>query len=290
MIWKIFKINWNTISKTTPDYQIWLTLVNWRKVNTSSEQTNITGWMGIRISPTYARDRLITIEWLILSDTRVWLSKGMDYLDNLFALQGVYWSVNYLNFWITDEQSREWDIKVAIKNALEYEINDDDYLDWSNRIFRISLIASDPRLFSVIENLVEWVESNYWWFKLWLNLGVTMSEWINEITCIATWNIPTPIRFEITASKTINKPLKILNTITNEFIEIDEDFISWDKLIIDTLKYTIEKNWISIKNKKVIWSSWLQIKDTTKFGIFDKDWWLSSNDLSVKIYFNNVLL
>jgi len=214
----------------------------------------------------------------------------MDYLDSLFALKSTFWSIDYLDFWIIDEQDREWTTKVVMKDSLEYEINEDDYLDWASRTFRVTLLASDPRFFSKIENLVEWIESTYWGFKLGVKLWAKMNEWLNELVCIATWNISSPVKFEITATKTINRPLKILNITNNEFIEIDDDFVSWDKLIIDTLNYTIEKNWISIKNKKVVGSSWLQIKDVTKFGIFDVDGWLSSNDLSVKVYFNNVLL
>ena len=288
MIWKSYKINWNSISTITWTYQIGLTLVNWRKVNTSNEQTNITGSLWVRVSPTYPRERLITIEWVIMSNNRAWLNEAMDYLDKLFTID--YSKTNNLSFWIIDEQDREWGTNVTIKDSLEYEINDDDYLDWANRTFRISLISEDPRMFSIIENLVEWIESTYWGMKLWAKLGVKMNEWLNELVCVSTWNMASPVKFEITATKTINRPLKILNITNNEFIEIDEDFVSWDKLIIDTLKYSIEKNWISIKNKKVVGSSWLQIKDITKFGIFDVDWWLSSNDLSVKIYFNNVLL
>lgn len=290
MIWKSYKINWNSISKTTSDYQIGLTLLNRRKVNTSSEQTSVIGGIGVRVSPTFARDRLITIEWVIMSDTRAWLSKAMDYLDSLFALKSTFWKMDYLEFWIIDEQNREWTTKTTIKDSLEYEINEDDYMDWADRLFRINLIASDPRFFSIIENLTEWIESTYWGLKLWVKLWTKMNQWLNELVCIATWNISSPVRFEITATKTINRPLKILNITNNEFIEIDDDFVSWDTLIIDTLKYTIEKNWISIKNKKVVGSSWLQIKDTTKFAIFDVDWWLSSNDLNAKVYFNNVLL
>jgi len=288
MIWKSYKINWNTISKTTPDYQVWLTLVNWRKVNVTNEKTNITGSLWVRVSPTYPRERLITIEGVIIADTRVWLSKAMDYLDNLFAID--YTKTNNLNFSIIDEQDREWQTEVTIKDSLEYEINDDDYLDWANRTFRISLISEDPRMFSIIENMVEWIESTYWWIKLWVKLWTKFNSWANSITCISTGNIASPIRFEITASKTINKPLTILNIDNKEFIKIDEDFIAWDKLIIDTKKYTIEKNWVSIKNKKIVGSTWLQIKWVTKFWIFDLDWWLNSNDLDVKIYFNNVLL
>lgn len=290
MIWKSYKFDWLAINKTTQDYQIWLTLVNWKKLDTRDEQILLQGVHGVKSSPSLANARNIVIEGLIMSDSRGWLSQGMDFLDKLFALQSRWFTTETKEFVVVDEQDREFWIDTKIKQSVDYKIFEDDYIAGADRKFRVVLQGDDPRFFETIENLVEWSEWNYWGFKLGVKLGAKMNEFSNETIVIWTWNIWTPCKFVITANANINNPFKILNLDSWRFFVVEDDFISGDILEIDTWKYTITKNWVNIKALRGAWSSWLQIFETTRFGFYDIDWTLLWSDFDVKIYFSNVLL
>lgn len=290
MIWKSYKFNWLAINNSTVDYQIWLSLVNWRKLDTRDEQIALQWIHGAKSSPTLANARIIEIEWVIEADTRVWLSKAMDYLDSLFALQSRWFTTEYKQFVVVDEQDREFWIDTKIKQNIEYDIDDDDFQDGADRRFRVVIQWDDPRFFETIENMVEWSEWSYGWITLWTTLWVAFNEYTNDITVIWTWNIWTPCRFVITALNDINTPFEIKNITTDRFLGVDEDFIAGDVLEIDTKNYTITKNGTDIKALRIAWSSWLQIQDVTKFVFTDADGIIQWSDFDVKIYFSNVLL
>lgn len=289
MIWKEYKFKGEKINKQTLDWQIWLTLVNWRKIETSDEQSNILWNHWVRTSPTFARWRLITIEWVILANTKENQSKAMDFLDNLFALQTYLWTTEKYIFSVVDEQNRIWNLETKIKNPIEYELFEEDYIEGSDRKFRVVLFGDDPRFFGE-EEYTQAKEFAYWGFKMNTNLWRKFNDFFNEIICISSWNIWSPCRIEIEVKKSIEKPLKIINLKNKQFIWIDENFVFWDKIIIDTKKYTITKNGESIKNKRITGSSWLMVSGITKFWVYDTDWWFKESDFDVKIYFNNVLL
>lgn len=53
----------------------------------------------------------------------------MDYLDALFALQGVPSSIEKHPFSVTDEQDRIFTTQAKIKEPIEYETTDSDHLE-----------------------------------------------------------------------------------------------------------------------------------------------------------------
>lgn len=71
MIGKTFEFNGQAISRTTVDYRIGLDVVQWKSLDVSDEQQNVQGFHGVKLSPTFARGRRITLEGIIISDTRV---------------------------------------------------------------------------------------------------------------------------------------------------------------------------------------------------------------------------
>lgn len=71
----------------------------------------------------------------------------MDYLDSLFALQGVPSSLEKHPFSVTDEQDRIFTTQAKIKEPIEYETTDNDHIDGAHRIWRVVLLADDPILY-----------------------------------------------------------------------------------------------------------------------------------------------
>ena len=156
MIGKSYKRDGQAIAHKTNEYQIGLTLVNWRKLDTTDEQKNIEGAHGIKMSPTYSRGRRIDIEGIIIADTREATSKAMDWLDRAFGLQTTITDIPEKKlFTVVDEQDRERKIWCKIKDPLDYNTQEDDYMDGTTRSFRVSLQADDARFFSAQEEIVE---------------------------------------------------------------------------------------------------------------------------------------
>jgi len=290
MIWTAYTFDWQGISKRTDDFTIWLTLVNWRKLNTRDEQILLQWTHGATSSPTLADARVIEIEWIIEADTRFGTSQAMDYLDKLFSLQARGFETEYKTFTVTDEQEREWEIKAKIKQAIDYELDEDDWQDGSDRRFRVVLQWDDPRYFSTVENTFEATGGIFGGVKLGAKMGFALNDFANEITIIGTGNIATPCRFSIQINGNISKPFKILNLDTWRYLAIDESFTNGDVLDIDTKLYTIMKNGASIKSKRISWSSWLLIDGITRFWFYDIDGTINADDFVVDVYFSNVLL
>ncbi|MEI7524763.1 MAG: hypothetical protein WCJ95_10565 [Mariniphaga sp.] len=96
------------------------------------------------------------MEGLIISPTRAQTSMAMDWLDILFALQGVPSTVEEKEFKIIDEQDRERSIKCKVDVPVDYEIEEDnDHNDGALRRWRVTLFAQDPKFYSLIASVFE---------------------------------------------------------------------------------------------------------------------------------------
>ena len=290
MIWKDFTYKGQLISTATVDFRVWLSVVQWKTLDVSDEQSNVQGYHGIKLSPTFVRGRRITLEGIIIADDHVWSSKAIDYLETLFALQGVPSVVEMSPFTVTDEQDRIWRIEAKIKEPVSIEIPDDDFLQWSSRRWRVVLQSEDPRYFSQIEATVTWSEWNFWGVKFPVKFGVPFNEEYNEIQVITTGTIETPIKIQLDILWQVQSPLSIKNITNNTFFNLDINAIPWDVIIVNSKTRTATKNWLNILAQRLLWSTRPKIKNTTMYQIHDQEGWLLESDFDVIITFNDVLL
>jgi len=290
MIWKIFEFNSQTIAKTTADYRVWLDVVQWKTLDVSDNQSEVQGFHGVKLSPTFARGRRVTLEGIIIADDRIKSSQAIDYLESLFALQWVPSQVELLPFIVTDEQDRRWELQAKIKEPLSIEINDDDWQDWANRRWRVVLQSEDPRYYNTDEQEIDGAEWYLWGVKLWVKLWTKLNDYFNEIQVLAGWNIDAPLKITITATWDINTPLLIKNLSNNTFFWLDIDAVAWDVIVVDSNTNTATKNGSNILANRISWSTWPKAKGSTIFSIYDQDGGLTTSDFDVKINFKDVLL
>ena len=287
MDFKIAKLNWDDILKNNDSWIIY-TFKDWRKLTVSDDSENIDWIHGRNVSPTYARIRIITLEWI--SD-RVWNpledQNSIEYLQKIFALQWSLVSLEEKELYIKDMYDNEWTLKVKIKEPLEIVEWDESFV-WSYWKWRVVLESTkEPVYKSLNEILNTSLEWNYWGFKLSYKLSNPFNEIDNIIECNTTWNIDTPARIEIIANGDINKPLMIRDLTKNTYFWLDIDAVAWDKIIIDSENYTVTKNWENILSNRIVGSMWIRILETTKLLIEDKDGNIPFNDFLINIYFRN---
>ena len=290
MDFKEAKINWQDMLKWSSSWIVY-TFKDWRKVLTTDNSENIDWVHGRNVSPTYARVRVITLEWV--SD-RIWNpleeQSSIEYLQKIFALQWALSSLEEKELYIKDLYDNEWILNVKIKEPLDIVEWDDSFV-WSYWKWRVVLESTkEPIYKSLNEILNSSLEWNYGWFNLGFKLWNSFNEIDNIIECNTTWNIDTPARIEITVNWDINKPLMIRNLTKKTFFGLDIDAVAWDKIVIDSEFYTVTKNWENILSNRLPWSMWVRILETTKLLIEDKDGNIPFNDFEINIYFRNSLL
>jgi len=290
MDFKEAKINWQDMLKWSSSWIVY-TFKDWRKVLTTDNSENIDWIHGRNVSPTYARVRVITLEWV--SD-RIWNpleeQNSIEYLQKIFALQWALSSLEEKELYIKDLYDNEWILNVKIKEPLDIVEWDDSFV-WSYWKWRVVLESTkEPIYKSLNEILNSSLEWNYGWFNLGFKLWNSFNEIDNIIECNTTWNIDTPARIEITVNWDINKPLMIRNLTKKTFFGLDIDAVAWDKIVIDSEFYTVTKNWENILSNRLPWSMWVRILETTKLLIEDKDGNIPFNDFEINIYFRNSLL
>lgn len=290
MDFKQAKINWQDILKDGNSWIIY-TFKDWRKLTITDNSENIDWVHGRNVSPTYARTRIITLEWI--SD-RIWNTlndqANIEYLQKIFALQWDLSKLEEKELYIKDIYDNEWILNVKVKEPLEVLEWDENFI-WSHYKWRVVLESTkEPIYKSLNELLKSSTEWHYWWFKIWFQLWKSFNEIDNIIECNTTWNIETSARIEISVNWEINKPLMIKNLTKNTFFWLDIDAVSWDEIVIDSSNYTVTKNWENILSSRIPWSMWIKITDSTKLLIEDKDWNIPFNDFLINIYFRNSLL
>lgn len=291
MDFKQAKINWQDILNNSDSWIIY-TFKDWRKLTTTDNSENIDGVHGRNVSPTYARTRIITLEWI--SD-RIWNplkdQESIEYLQKLFALQWDLSKLDEKELFIKDVYDNEWIMNVKIKDPLEVLEWDENFV-WSHYKWRVILESTkEPIYKSLNELLKSSTEWHYWGFKIWMTLWKSFNEIDNIIECnTTTWNIETPARIEINVNWEINKPLMIKDLTKKTFFWLNIDASSWDKIIIDSSNYMVTKNWENILSSRIPWSMWIRIWESTKILIEDKDGNIPFNDFLINIYFHNSLL
>lgn len=290
MIGKNFTYNGQAISRTTGNYRIGLDVVQWKQLDVSDEQQNVQGFHGVKLSPTFARGRRVTLEGIIVADDHIGSSKAIDFLESLFALQGVPSQVELLPFLVTDEQDRVWKLNCKVKETLSIDIGDYDYLQGANRRWRVVLQSEDPRYYNYNESTASGLEWYFGGVQLPVALWVPLDMEYNEIQVITIGNSDTPLKFTLTASGNIDAPLTIKNLSNDTFFALNIDAVAGDVIVVDSTTKTATKNGTNILANRVAWSTWPKAKGTMLFSIVDEDGWLDASDFNVSVSWHDVLL
>lgn len=290
MIWKNFTFKGNAISTTTADFQIGITSAVWKTLDVSDQQENVQGTHGIKLSPTFVRGRRITFEWLILADDHIGSSKGIDYLENMFALQGIPNQVELLPMTVTDEQDMVWTINAKIKEPVSIELPDDDHIIGTTRRWRVVLQAEDPRFWSNEELEVIGAEWHFWGFKMGVKLWAKFNETFNEVVVYSPISVETPLKITLTIKNDLDAPLKIQNLTQWYWFALDLNAVTDDVVVIDAITKKVTLNGDNILHLRVPWSTRPHAKETTVYTIQDIDGGLVESDFDILVQYKYALL
>lgn len=216
---------------------------------------------------------------------------AMDWLDAVFALQGIPSTVETKELKIVDEQDRERTIQCKIEQPVDYEIEEDnDHNDGALRRWRVSLFASDPKFYSTIDSVFYGQEGNYGWFSLPNTMSNQWNMTYNEMNCLTTSNTDQPVRITVTINGSLNKPLTIYNVTASKRFMLDIDAIAGDIIVIDAKEQIATKNGSNILGARVPGSQRPTVKWITTYVIYDKDGGMDTSDFSIALAFKNSLL
>lgn len=279
---------------TDTDFRIAIRNVDFRTIKTSDDKLDYVGKHGSQSSATYARWRQIVVEWYILASSRVNVSKGMDFLDELFALQYNPAILETHVFSVTDEQDRVWNINAKIDGAIQYSIDDDDdHNDGSWRMFRVALFAPDPRFFDDTLTTVVWEEWELWGFTIDFQLDEDFQflSVYNSIIVNAGVNA-TPLKITITVKTgmTIDNPVTIYNVTQWTWFRFWITAVADDVIIIDSWTLTLTKNWTNILATREAGSIRPYAVWETEIVLQDVDGGVVPNDFDVQVDFRNSMM
>lgn len=287
MDYREIKINWQKIDIP------WILFTNfdWRKLSTSDQSRNLEGLHCRVVSPTFARVRVITIEWVI--EKIDWIEKvaeRINHLQNIFSLQTNLVELEEKELYIKDIFWNEWKILVKIKEPFEFY--EDTEMKGSHYNFRVVLESTKSPIYkSFEENSVESSSSDFGWFYLDFELEKAFDEssWALQVNIL--WNVSVPLRFELVAVSTVIFPITIRNLKTEEFFKIENlpNFKLWDKIIIDSENFSLLLNDENIIEKRASWSTWLKASWSSIFLVTDSSSSMEEKILS-RVYFSNSML
>lgn len=242
------------------------------------------------VTPTYARKRIITLEWYVDSLGNASEETAIKYLEDLFALQYDTSVVIPKQLYIKDMFGDEWMIDVKVKDPIDFVEADDDFLGyaWKRRVVLESV--ESPVYKSATELNVWGTDSVVWWFGVPFSMPMSMNSYTNIMEISVVSNQSSPIRWVITAVNDFTWPIKIANIDTGKFCKYDVDAVEGDVIVIDAETLTATKNWVSIKDARMEWSTWLSVIGTQSFVVTDNNWAVPTDDLEIDAYFRNSLL
>lgn len=280
MIGNYFYFKGQNLMYDNGTFRIGISSVNRRSLSVSDDKKNYAWKHWSIVSPTYARWRLVVVEWYVLWSTRDAITQGMNRLDALFSLQWVPDEVELYEFKVVDERAQERKTDVKIDKPLEYWYDaDSDHTEGSHRSFRVVLYAPDPRLFSVDTTSFTWDEGTLWGVAIWSTWVAIWEEWLAlmwyswEITVIGTsWtDEPIIITIEVPLWQSSTWPIFVYNGQNGTYFGINQNLVSEDVLVIDAIKNTLTLNGSSIMSKRVPWSVRPSVKGATPLVCFDQD-------------------
>lgn len=263
---------------------------DWRRLDTDDRSEDVVGLHRRTVTPTYARSRIITLEWYVDALGNDKEETAVKYLEDLFALQSDTSEVIPKQLHIRDMFDHDWILDVKVKSPIEFVDALDDFSGYA-RNWRVVLESVESPVYrSLREFSVAGEDGVYWGFAVPFAVEFSMGSYSNIIELSTTSNQASPIRREITALNDFSWPLTISDITTGRYMKLDIDGVAGDVFVIDADTKTATKNGAKINDSRVEWSYWLTVKDTQEFNVSDANGSLPTSDLSVMAYFRNSLL
>lgn len=262
----------------------------WRRLVTDDTSENIQGMHKRTVSPTYARKRIIILEWYIDGLGNDNQQSAQSYLESIFSLQTDPSSLIPKELYIKDIYNQEWILDVKVKTPVEFVEASDAFTGYAIR-WRVELESiEDPTYRSAEEFEIIGTDGVFGGVAFPMSMEFSMISYSNILELAISGSQASPIRWEISVINNITWPLSITNISTGEYAKFAINATAWDTLIIDANTLTATLNGANILASRIIWSHWLTVQWNQFFSVSDANGALPTEDLVVKAYFRESLL
>jgi len=269
---------------------IYYTRKDWRRLDVDDRSEDIQ-WVHKRsVTPTYARKRIITLEWYIDGLWNDHEQEAIAHLEKIFALQSDTSKLIPHTLTITDMFDQSWILEVKVKTPLDIVSAVDDF-DWYARKWRVVLESVESPVYRSLDEFeIVWEDGVFGGMNIGTSIPFSLSSYTNILELSTNSNQASPIRREIQVVNTITGPLSITDLTTWKQFKLTTGGVPGDILVIDAEHLTATKNGKSIIASRVSGSYWLTVHGTKQFLVSDANGALPTDDLEVYVYFRNSLL
>lgn len=266
------------------------TKTEWRRLATDEVQELVMGLHRRVVSPTYARTRVITLEWYLDSLGNAEEEDAQYYLEELFALQDDPTTIVPRELYILDNYGNEWVLDVKVKDPIDIVEASGDFV-WYAHKWSVTLESIESPVYKSFAEITETgTDGSFGGFPVSFGVPMSMTSYTNLIELVSSGNHASPIRWEIEAVNNFTWPLIIVDVTNTNYMKFEIDWLAGDIIIIDGENYTATKNGVDITWYRTAWSSRLTVKGTQQFAVLDYNGSIPTTDLTVDAFFRNSLL
>lgn len=243
----------------------------------------------VSTSPTEAKTRVVTLEWVIDLDGNANAQNALVHLQQMFALQEDLYEIQPKELYIQDIFGNERTLQVHVVDLFEHRDYTDDMM-WYALKRRVVLESTDSPHYRSLEEFLEiWTNGVYGTFDVDFDVPLDIDWSVNGITIEQIGNAPAPIKRVITVTQDFVAPLLIYNTSNQKYCLFDISWLVWEEIVIDWTTRTATKDWSNIILTRQAGSNRLTVKWNQTFVIVVWTSWEAEDFLNVNAYFNTML-
>lgn len=259
--------------------------LDWSKIVTDDDQSSRGADHGIEVSPTMYRGRLISIDGLIVANTRPERQIYRDIVMETFLLEPIPSPTNrgFYTFEFYDDDGVQWSCLAKVLNGPSFTQIEIGEIEFTK--FEVQLVAEDPVLVGNQINQYNYVEGFYGGIQLPVQLPVQLDNYGYIANLINSGFWPSPLKITITVNGNTGPNMRVENIQNGTYFGVMTPLVDGDILIIDTKTSTVTLNGDDISGDRISGSIWQFLAPGNNEFVIRDDLTILGDGLSVDVLF-----